>query len=73
MNSTAMSHVSVYVSPHDSHLVKCRYHLEEADDPLAGAIVMVVVPDDANETDNVFQFRSNFNGLELRQLPTWLF
>lgn len=62
----------MYVSPHDSHFLKCRYHSEEPGDPLTGAIVMVVVPDDANEADNVFQFRSNFTRLELRQLPAWL-
>lgn len=43
---------------------KCMYHVEEIDNPLPGTVLMVIVPDDAYETDNVFKLWSDFTGLE---------
>lgn len=46
--------------------------MEETRDLLSGVVVAGVEPDDANETDNVFQFRSNLIGLEPGKLFTGL-
>ncbi len=46
--------------------------MEETNDPLTVAVVDGVVPDDANETDNVFQLRSKLIRLKLGKFFTWL-
>lgn len=45
--------------------------MEESADPLSVAIVLIVVPDDMNETDNVLQLWSNVAWLEPCKLLTW--
>lgn len=45
--------------------------MEESADPLSVAIVLIVVPDDMNETDNVLQLWSNIAWLEPCKLLTW--
>lgn len=61
-----------YITPDYSDVVKCTYLAEETSDPLTGVVVDGVDPDDANDTDNVPQFRSNLARLELGKLFTGL-